>query len=181
MTAKRTLFVNNFVANGFNATQAALDAGYSVKTARSIGSELLTFPDVAAAVEKAVRAKLRNIDRLSVKWLDEVCRLAFSDIREVATFDEHGVAFKADSELTDDAARAIESVESTVTTPKTGEVIVNRKVRLHSKASALAMLGKYLGTQTDNPPPRSPAEALDAEARRERIAYLQSKLGGKQP
>jgi phage terminase small subunit len=179
VTPKQTLFVEHYIANGFNGEQAAIKAGYSAKTARSTAHENLTKPYIAAAVEKAVRAKLRNIDRLSVKWLDEVCRLAFSDIRQVATFDEHGVAFKADSELTDDAARAIETVESTVTKPKTGEVIVNRKIRLHSKASALAMLGKYLGTQTDNPPPQSPAEALDAEARRERIAYLQSKLGGK--
>lgn len=34
-----------------NATKAALAAGYSEKTARSIGSENLTKPDIAAAVE----------------------------------------------------------------------------------------------------------------------------------
>lgn len=34
-----------------NATQAAIDAGYSAATARQIGSENLTKPDIAAAVE----------------------------------------------------------------------------------------------------------------------------------
>lgn len=36
-----------------NATQAAIRAGYSEKTARSIGAENLTKPDIAAAIAKA--------------------------------------------------------------------------------------------------------------------------------
>ena len=37
-----------------NATQAAIRAGYSVKTARKIGSENLTKPDIALYIEQAM-------------------------------------------------------------------------------------------------------------------------------
>jgi phage terminase small subunit len=49
LSPKRQRFVAEYLKD-MNATQAAIRAGYSEKTARSIGSELLTIPDVAAAV-----------------------------------------------------------------------------------------------------------------------------------
>lgn len=50
MTAKQKAFVTEYLREK-NATQAAIKAGYSRKTARSIGSELLTNPDIAKAIE----------------------------------------------------------------------------------------------------------------------------------
>ncbi|HEY5989108.1 MAG TPA: terminase small subunit [Streptosporangiaceae bacterium] len=49
MNAKRQRFVQEYTLD-HNATQAAIRAGYSAKTARAIGSELLTFPDVHEAI-----------------------------------------------------------------------------------------------------------------------------------
>ena len=47
LTAKQQAFCESYVANGFNATQAAITAGYSEDTAKSIGCENLTKPDIA--------------------------------------------------------------------------------------------------------------------------------------
>jgi phage terminase small subunit len=62
LTAKQQQFVAEYLID-LNATQAAIRAGYSVKTANRIGPELLTKPDVAAAVsaaqqERSVRTKI---------------------------------------------------------------------------------------------------------------------------
>lgn len=179
MTPKQRLFVEHYVGNGFNATDAAIKAGYSKKTAYAIGEENLRKPEIETAVEKSIRAKLKNVDRLTVRWLEEVERLAFSDIREVSAFDEKGVRNKASAELSDDAARTIESVESTETLIpiKGGEPMtkVSTKIKLHSKTKALEILGKYLALIDNQDTGKTPDEKLDAETRRARIAYLMEK------
>ena len=46
-TAKQQRFIDEYPKD-LNATEAAKRAGYSAKTARSIGQENLTKPDIAA-------------------------------------------------------------------------------------------------------------------------------------
>lgn len=52
LSEKQKRFVAEYLID-LNATQAAIRAGYSAKTARSVGSENLTKPDIAAAIAKA--------------------------------------------------------------------------------------------------------------------------------
>ena len=52
LTAKQKAFVAEYLID-LNATQAAIRAGYSEKTARFIGAENLTKPNIAAAVAAA--------------------------------------------------------------------------------------------------------------------------------
>ena len=52
LTTKQELFVSAYCSNGFNATQAAIEAGYSADSAREIGSENLTKPNIAEAVDR---------------------------------------------------------------------------------------------------------------------------------
>jgi len=54
LTAKQQAFVSEYLANGFNATRAAITAGYSKKTAYSMGSENLRKPEIAAVIEEAL-------------------------------------------------------------------------------------------------------------------------------
>ena len=49
LTHKQRLFADEFLKCG-NATEAALKAGYSKKTARSIGSENLAKPDIKSYI-----------------------------------------------------------------------------------------------------------------------------------
>ena len=51
LTKKQDAFVKAYLLNGFNATQAAIEAGYSENSAKAIGSENLTKPDVKRAIE----------------------------------------------------------------------------------------------------------------------------------
>ena len=52
LTPKQAKFVKEYLANGYNATQAAIKAGYSKKTAFSIGTENLTKPLIKAAIKE---------------------------------------------------------------------------------------------------------------------------------
>lgn len=50
-------FIHCYLLNGLNGTQAAIDAGYSVKTAAAQGSRLLTTVKVKEAVAKAQKVE----------------------------------------------------------------------------------------------------------------------------
>ena len=52
LTYKQKLFIEFYMSNGMNATQAAISAGYSKKTADVIGSENLVKPNIKAEVER---------------------------------------------------------------------------------------------------------------------------------
>jgi hypothetical protein len=57
-----------------NAAQAAIRAGYSAKTARFIGAENLTKPNIAASLEKA-RDKRAERTELTADWvIDELAQ-----------------------------------------------------------------------------------------------------------
>jgi phage terminase small subunit len=53
LTAKQRLFVSEYLVS-LNATQAAIKAGYSQRTAYSIGDENLKKPEVIKALQKAL-------------------------------------------------------------------------------------------------------------------------------
>ncbi|MEQ6916021.1 terminase small subunit [Halomonas aquatica] len=50
LTPKQSRFVDEYLID-LNATQAAIRAGYSEKTARQVGAENLSKPDIASAIE----------------------------------------------------------------------------------------------------------------------------------
>lgn len=54
LTIKQTKFADEYIISG-NATQAAINAGYSEKTARKIGSENLTKPDIKAYIDERMK------------------------------------------------------------------------------------------------------------------------------
>ncbi len=54
LTPRQQRFVDEYILCG-NSSEAARRAGYSVRTARQIGSENLSKPDIQAAIEAARR------------------------------------------------------------------------------------------------------------------------------
>jgi hypothetical protein len=76
LTAKQFNFVVNYVANGGNATQAAIAAGYSELSARVQAHGLLSLPHVAAAIQ---RETFRAIGRHGPAMLDVLVTLAIDD------------------------------------------------------------------------------------------------------
>ena len=79
--ARYARFVEAYIANEGNATQAAKTAGYSAKTATSQGERLLRRDDVAALIEKR-RAETLAIARAKTQLTaDEIMDSLARDIR----------------------------------------------------------------------------------------------------
>lgn len=60
LTEQKKRFARNYIANGGNATQAALKAGYSKKSAYSQGQRLLKDVEIKQMLEKEQK---KNIER----------------------------------------------------------------------------------------------------------------------
>lgn len=61
LSPKQARFVEEYLVD-LNATQAAIRAGYSARTAKAIGAENLTKPDVAAAITAARTARAQRVE-----------------------------------------------------------------------------------------------------------------------
>ena len=82
MTAKQERFVQEYLID-LNATQAALRAGYSGKTARSIGAENLSKPDIEKAIADALEARRLRTEITQDRVLEELAAIAFAPLPEV--------------------------------------------------------------------------------------------------
>jgi phage terminase small subunit len=148
---KQQRFVEEYLVD-LNATQAALRAGYSPKNAGRIGREQLANPPVAAAIRAANAARAQRTALTADRVLAELAALAFSDMRQHATWGPEGVALLPSAALSDEAARAVHEVVSTTKTrthvTTEGESIrtveVQTRLRLYNKLQALEALGKHL-------------------------------------
>lgn len=60
MTPKQQRFVEEYLID-LNATQAAIRAGYSADTARQMGSENLSKPDIADAIAEAASKRSEQV------------------------------------------------------------------------------------------------------------------------
>ena len=87
MTKKQKRFVEEYLID-LNATQAAIRAGYSPDTAKSIGSENLTKPDIRAAVDKAEAERSRRTGINQDRVIREIAKLAFLNPVDVIDMDE---------------------------------------------------------------------------------------------
>lgn len=76
LTAKQRKFVNEYVASG-NATQSAIKAGYSEKTAQRMGSENLSKP----LIKKAIEDKLAELESQKIGDAKEVLEFYFRVLR----------------------------------------------------------------------------------------------------
>ena len=81
LSKKQRLFLETYLINGFNATRAAITAGYAERSARSIGAENLTKPDIIAEID----AYLAEITLSREEILVRIRDLATSDFADYLT------------------------------------------------------------------------------------------------
>lgn len=72
LTIKQELFVAAYCTNGYNATQAALTAGYSETSAHSIASENLQKQEIADAIEAHKLMMLKRCGITLQSLIDEL-------------------------------------------------------------------------------------------------------------
>ena len=81
LTPKQARFVEEYLID-LNATQAAIRAGYSEKTARAMGHENLTKPDIEEAIADALKARRQRTEVTQDRVLEELAVLAFAPITD---------------------------------------------------------------------------------------------------
>ena len=107
MTPKQLSFIHEYLVDK-NATQAAIRAGYSAKTAAEQGVRLLKNVKFKTEIDKLLNNCNEDAYLDAVKLRREISRLAFSDPRRILR--EDGTV-KMPNELDDDTAAAIASFE----------------------------------------------------------------------
>lgn len=148
LTAKQARFVAEYLVD-LNATQAAIRAGYSEKTARSIGYENLTKPHIAAAIAEGKAGQLEQADVTAERVLKELACIGFADVRHLFEWDEERAAFVPSKSLTRERAAAVQSVKAETThfdrEDGTRETKIKLELKTHDKLGALREIGKHLG------------------------------------
>ena len=141
LTAKQQRFCDEYLID-LNATQAAIRAGYSEKTAGVIGAENLTKPNIREYVEKRMAEKeaalVANQDEV-MKYLTAVMR------REMKEFVVVTLQHKTEKWVTDEDTGKMKKQTITEETP----AVVDIPARLSDANKAAELLGKRYSLFTD--------------------------------
>lgn len=145
LSQQQRIFVAEYLKNGMNATNAAVSAGYSEKTARSQGSRLLTLVDIQAAIGAKAEAVLTKLDYGVERTLNEVARIAFFDPAKV--FETDG-SVKRIQDMDEDSRAAIAGMEVSdiwdAGDDEQRSIIGNlKKIKIADKGAALDKLMRY--------------------------------------
>jgi len=145
------LFVKEYLVD-LNATQAAIRAGYSKKTAMQQGQRLLTLPDIQMAVQREMRKREKRTEITADRVLQELAKIGFSDIKDFLEFKtaQTVVDHNATGEPIIDYKQVIDIKDSDeVDGTLINEVSISKdgtfKFKLHDKMAALEKMGKHLG------------------------------------
>lgn len=109
LTPKQEAFVAYYLVEP-NGTKAAIQAGYSLRTAAAMGSENLTKPNVADVLVQARQLRAERVQIEADDVLRQVARMAFVDPRKFVDEQSQPTPLHL---IPDDVAAAIQAVEIT--------------------------------------------------------------------
>lgn len=136
LTPKQERFVAEYLVD-LNATQAAIRAGYSEKTAEVIGYENLRKPQISREIAKRQKKLQSQLEITQKRVLEELAAIAFASGVDFVEVAGNGyVRIIPTEDLPDDKRRAVASY-------KEGQF--GTEVKTYDKVRALELLGKHLG------------------------------------
>lgn len=145
LTDRQQLFCMEYIRCKFNATQAAIKAGYEQRSAAQQAERLLRNDDIQNYVSALKKDLAKVVGVSAYDIAQQYMRIGFSDIRNI--FDKNGALIDI-KKLPEEAAANISSIEvvenENIRGPKkvTGKV---KKIKVYNKIDALQMLSKMLG------------------------------------
>lgn len=155
LNARQQKFVLEYLKD-LNATQAAIRAGYSERTAGAMGSENLKKPEIAEAVAAKQGKTMAKLDISAERILLERARLAFFDPRKL--LDNTGRP-KPIQDLDDDTAACIAGMKVSDKYEKPepgaleGNVSTVVEYKLADKNASLTALEKIQGMYSSGDEP----------------------------
>lgn len=145
LTEKQKIFCREYIYD-WNATRAAKVAGYSEDTARQIGSENLSKPDIQAYITEIQKdlEKTAGISRLRI--VTEHLNIINTSI---AHLHNTWLTRKEFEELTEDQKSAIQEISTKSTTEKDafGNPVSHEyiKIKLYDRQKSMDALNRMLG------------------------------------
>lgn len=136
LTARQEKFCYEYVID-LNATQAAIRAGYSQKTAHSIASRMLRIVEVQKFIQSLQADLEKTAGITALRVLKEHKKIAFSDTGMIR---EGWMTLKAYKELPKEIKDCIQEVATRET--KYGSEI---KIKFYDKQKSLDSISKILG------------------------------------
>lgn len=124
LTDKQTAFVREYLVD-LNATQAAIRAGYSERTAYSVGQRLLKKVEIQRAVAAAQAKRARRVEVTQDYVLSNLVEVVERTMQRAPVLDRKG------EQVTDEEGRAVWTFDA------------------KNANRALELLGKHLGIFTD--------------------------------
>ena len=139
LTAKQSIFVCEYLID-LNATQAAIRAGYSKKTAKSQGQRLLTNEDVRRQIDLLIAKRVERT-QIDADWvLKRLTAEAEADIAEL--YDDNGTIKKAKDWPEIWRKGLVSGVDTTIT--ENGTIT---KLRLSDRIKRIELIGRHTDVQ----------------------------------
>ena len=140
---RQSSFVREYLVD-LNATQAAIRAGYSKKTAGQIGDENLKKPEIKAAIQQEMDKRSARTGITADRVIKELASIGFADTTKAVSVRRGQVRVEDTASLDEDTRRAISEIRQTTTT-NGGSL----SIKFHDKKGALELLGRHLGIFAD--------------------------------
>lgn len=148
LNKKQQAFVEYYLVH-WNATEAAKKAGYSAKSAYSIGSENLKKPEIAAHI----RARLDELKMGADEVLLRLAEMGRANMRDFVDISADGRGFinltKAAKKGKLHLIKEIEHVQERTVVNETEYIRESMKIKLHDQMAALQLIGKHHALFTD--------------------------------
>ena len=147
LTPKQKTFIQEYLID-MNATQAAIRAGYSKKTAYRTGADNLKKPQIQEAIRKAMQKRQARTEITQDMVVNELAKIGFANIGDYVSFTGEGDPFVDLSEMTEAQSAALSEIMVDDYMDGRGEdarEIKRVKIKLCDKKGALVDLGKHLG------------------------------------
>lgn len=146
LNPRQQAFCTQYVVD-FNATQAAIRAGYSERSARQYGHSLLGKPSVQAAITRMMESKASEADFARDEILARLSRIAAFNAADYFEVGADGEISIDEKRLANNPAVVDGVVDVSIKAGKNGHRVV---VKAPDKLKALKMLGQHYGMfQTD--------------------------------
>ena len=140
LTDKQEMFCKEYLID-LNATQAAIRAGYSKKTAHSIGNENLIKPEIEARIAELKESRANRIEMDSDGVLKELKNWVEGDYTDLMM-----LTAKQIKELPSEVRRLITGFKRTTRRiPGTDEEEIQIEVKFIDKQKAMEMVARHIG------------------------------------
>ncbi|ENV46040.1 hypothetical protein P255_01434 [Acinetobacter brisouii CIP 110357] len=144
LTAKQQRFVDEYLID-LNATQAAIRAGYSAKTANEIGAENLAKPSIAKAIQEALKERKERV-QIDADYV--LKRLVEIDQMDVLDIMDDNYCLKPISEWPKIWRQYISNIENLEEFEGFGDERTQsgwlKKIKWPDKVKNLELLGKHI-------------------------------------